>query len=76
MDKQLIKEVVTTRGWNEAKAVLRDEFSRIEVDTNKSCLEIGKRYLAKQQALKYLEIVLNNMDKIKDDEVKKNIKYI
>lgn len=75
MNKELIKGVVLSPGWSEVEKVFRNEFFRIEVDTNKSINEIGKRYLAKKLAIESLNKVLNGLNRMKNEEVKKKIVY-
>ena len=75
MNKALIKEVVLSKGWQEVERVLRSEFDKIEVDANKSINEIGKRYLAKKLALKHLDDALAIINRVRNEEVKKGIKY-
>ena len=76
MNEALIKEVVLSKGWQEVERVLRSEFDKIEVDANKSINEIGKRYLARKLAKKHLDDALTLMNRVKNKEIKKKIRYI
>lgn len=75
MNEPLIKEVVLSKGWSEIERVMRKEFEKITVDTNKSINEIGKRYLAKKLAKKHLDDALLRINRVKNREIKKQTIY-
>lgn len=77
MNKQLIKAIALSKGWEDVEALLRKEFNDIKIDTKQGCLEIGKQYLAKDMAKEALEKSLRIIKVIAEDkEKKKKSKYI
>lgn len=75
MNKQAIKSIVQSKGWEEVEQLLKAEFNDIKIDTATTSKEIGQQYLAKTMAIKSLNNVLSLMNRIKNDEKKKEVVY-
>ena len=75
MNKALIKSILLLKGWAEIEKFLTDKFNNIKIDDKKDIDEIGKQYLAKQMAMTVLQNTLALMNRIKNEEIKKEIKY-
>lgn len=75
MNRDLIKSIVLSKGWEDVIELFKKEFDNIKIDSKVGIDEIGKQYLAKEMAQETLNNVLIIINKIKNEELKKEIKY-
>ena len=79
MDKEILKQLVNSPGWNELKGMFEDEIDRLslpEVLENERFEDIAVKTIAKAKTITVIRKVLNNVENMANDQKVKPERYI